>query len=152
MPTEPVTIRPATRADLPELGGLLAELFSLEPDFTIDAAAQRRGLALLLDEPRARLLAAECEGRVVGMCSGQLVISTSEGGPAILVEDVVVAKTCRGRGIGAALLAELRNWALARGAARLQLLADRTNTPALDFYRRLGWETTQLICLRKREA
>ena len=152
MPTESIVIRPAVKADLPELSGLLAELFSLEPDFTIDAAAQQRGLALLLDEPRARILAAEADGRVVGMCTGQLVISTSEGGPAILVEDVVVTRELQGRGIGARLLAELRGWALSRGASRLQLLADRTNTPALDFYRHLGWETTQLICLRKREA
>ena len=31
----------------------------------------------------------------------------------------------------------------------MQLLADRTNHPALDFYRRQGWQHTQLICLRK---
>jgi hypothetical protein len=32
--------------------------------------------------------------------------------------------------------------------SRLQLLADRSNVPALDFYRIMGWHMTELICLR----
>jgi len=33
--------------------------------------------------------------------------------------------------------------------SRLQLLADRNNIQATDFYQKLGWQATQLICLRK---
>ena len=145
-----MNIRPATSGDLEDLAGLLGELFSLEADFTPDRAKQVRGLELLLSREDARLLAAEAGGRIMGMCSGQMVISTAEGGPAVLVEDVVVARDWRGQGVGASLLEAVGHWALEQGATRMQLLADRNNTPALDFYGHLGWRTTRLVCLRHR--
>lgn len=150
MGAPPITIRPAESADLGAMCGLLKELFALEADFSFDPARQMRGLSLLLGRAGARLLAAEVEGRVVGMCSVQLLISTAEGGPAALVEDLVMEKQWRGRGIGRALLTAAAEWAGEHGAYRLQLLADQGNRPALDFYQRLGWKRTRLICLRHR--
>jgi GNAT superfamily N-acetyltransferase len=84
------------------------------------------------------------------MATGQLTISTAEGGPALMVEDVVVEKYWQGLGIGRRLLAELGDWATSQHAYRLQLLADRNNVAGLDFYRKLGWQSTELICLRQR--
>ena len=78
------------------LVALLRQLFAIEEDFRIDEERQRRGLAMLLDNPQALILVAEAAGRVIGMCSGQLLVSTAEGGPALLVEDVVVAEGFRG--------------------------------------------------------
>lgn len=145
-----VAIRPATRGDLPALVRLLAMLFSIEADFRPDAARQRRGLLCMLADPAGRVvLVAGRDGAVVGMVTGQLVVSTAEGGPAALVEDMVVAPEQRRQGIGAALLRALEAWALERGARRLQLLADRHNAPALRFYERAGWRGTQLVCLRR---
>lgn len=146
----PWSIRPATVSDLEHLTVMLAELFAIEADFQVDPARQRRGLELLLAEPRACVLVAESAGTVIGMASGQLTISTAEGGPALLVEDVVVAAAWRGRGIGRGLLGDLGEWARGHGAHRLQLLADRDNSTGLAFYRKLGWKTTRLICLRQR--
>ena len=128
--------------------GLLDLLFTMEADFCPDPARQRQGLALLLDDGRARVLVAERADGVVGMCTGQLVVSTAEGGPALLVEDVVVDPDHRGRGVGSALLAALTEWARGRGVRRLQLLADGNNGPALAFYDRLGWRATALVCRR----
>lgn len=127
---------------------LLKNLFALEKDFRFDGKRQAAGLELLVNDDRSLLLVAEQNGRVVGMCSGQTVISTAEGGPALLVEDVVVAPDSQGKGIGAGLLQSLQSWAKARGISRLQLLADQTNSAALGFYEHQGWQTTQLICLR----
>lgn len=143
-------IRAATTADLDALVELLVELFSIEADFSPDPARQRRGLALMLAEPeRRRVLVAECDGAVVGMVTGQLLVSTAEGGLSLLVEDMIVRRAERGRGLGRRLLAAMEEWALERGATRAQLLADAENTPALDFYGRVGWERTQLVCLRR---
>ncbi|MEW6501545.1 MAG: GNAT family N-acetyltransferase [Thermodesulfobacteriota bacterium] len=144
------TIRPATMADLDGLTALLQILFAIEADFACDEARQRRGLAMLLASDTACVLVAEAEGRVVGMVTGQLTISTAEGGFALLVEDVVVADGWRGQGIGRELLAALAGWAGTQGIGRLQLLADRNNGAALEFYRKLGWHSTELICQRKR--
>jgi len=142
-------VRKARQEDLEQLVGLLRLLFAIEEDFSFDAAKQQQGLALLLHNVRGCVLAAETAGRVIGMCTGQLVISTAEGGPAVLVEDVVVDPRHRGRGIGRALMNGLVDWAGEQGATRLQLLADKNNPPALAFYDRLGWRPTALICLRQ---
>lgn len=82
------------------------------------------------------------------MATAQLLISTAEGGPALTIEDVVVAPLHRRQGLARQLLAHLALWGESQGARRLQLLADRDNTLALLFYQRLGWRQTQLICLR----
>jgi len=142
------TIRAADNRDIDSMAGLLRQLFAIEADFVFEAERQRRGLSLLLADPHCCLLAAEEQGQVVGMASGQVVISTAEGGPALLVEDVVVSEGWRGQGIGRALIVAMESWARSHKIFRLQLLADRGNTQALGFYRRLGWQGTQLICLR----
>lgn len=143
-------VRPAVADDLPALVGLLQQLFSLEADFVPDAAKQRRGLELLLQRPQqAVVLVALRNGEVVGMCSAQLLVSTAQGGEVALVEDVVVDAGRRGDGTGTALLEALQRWAQGRGLSRLQLLADRGNTPALDFYYRRGWSPTQLSAWRR---
>ena len=141
-------MRAARQEELEPMVALLRLLFAIEADFRFDAARQRRGLGLLLQDDRARVLVARVNGRVVGMCTGQVVISTAEGGPALLVEDVVVAPDHRGRGIGRALLVALADWASSRGVRRLQLLAAGNNGPALAFYDRLGWRATALVCRR----
>ena len=141
-------VRAARPTDVARMVSLLDLLFAIEADFRPDPARQRQGLTLLLDDERARVLVAERADGVVGMCTGQLVVSTAEGGPALLVEDVVVDPDHRGRGVGRALLAALADWARGRGVRRLQLLADGNNGPALAFYERLGWRATALVCRR----
>jgi ribosomal protein S18 acetylase RimI-like enzyme len=37
-----------------------------------------------------------------------------------------------------------------RGVTRLQLLTERTNFQALAFYDKIGWESTKLICMRRK--
>lgn len=145
---ERCTVRAARPTDVERMVGLLDLLFTMEADFCPDPARQRQGLALLLNDERARVLVAERTDGVVGMCTGQLVVSTAEGGPALLVEDVVVDPDHRGLGIGRALLAALTDWARGRGVRRLQLLAAGNNGPALAFYDRLGWLATALVCRR----
>ncbi|MFW5501459.1 MULTISPECIES: GNAT family N-acetyltransferase [unclassified Maridesulfovibrio] len=151
MPTT-VHIRNANSADLDPMTDLLKSLFSVEKDFSADGNRQMKGLRMLLGNPRARILVAEEHGGVVGMCTGQIVISTAEGGPSILVEDVVVRSDRQGEGIGTMLMEAILEFAEENRATRLQLLADCDNTPALKFYEKIGWSNTSLICLRKTNA
>ncbi|MDH4320392.1 MAG: GNAT family N-acetyltransferase [Desulfobulbaceae bacterium] len=144
------TIRPATLADLDRLTALLELLFAIEKDFVFDPVRQRRGLAMLIANEWATVLVGVAAGRVVGMCTGQLTISTAEGGPSLLIEDVVVEPAHRGTGLGTSLLNAVAAWATEHGAERLQLLADRDNDAGLHFYQKRGWQRTAMICLRKR--
>jgi GNAT superfamily N-acetyltransferase len=141
-------IRCATPEDSDAMLVLLNQLFGVEQYFCFDAPTQHRGLAMLLASSLARVFVAEAEGVVRGMATGQLVVSTAQGGLSVLVEDVVVDEGWRRRGIGTLLLAELQRWASSQGAGRMQLLADRDNETGLMWYRRHGWQHTNLICLR----
>ena len=141
-------IRKARTEDITQLTDLLGQLFAIEKDFITDSMRQRRGLLLLLESERSEILIAEYRGRVVGMVVGQLMISTSEGAFSLLVEDLVVDRAYRGRGVGARLLESIGEWGYKRGADRMQLLADQHNGSALEFYGRQGWRRTGMICLR----
>ncbi len=147
-----VAIRTATREDIGAMCSLLAELFTLESDFVPDAEKQEKALHMLIADSTgmSHVLIAVTGGKVIGMGTVQLVTSTAEGGPAGLVEDVIVLSEYRRNGIGSRILSQLGQWCRTRGITRLQLLADADNLPALDFYRSQGWSFTNLICLRKR--
>lgn len=148
--TTQISIRQATSLDVAQMVLLLQQLFIIEQDFIPDPEKQRRGLELLLESPQAHLFLAEQAGRIVGMLTVQILISTAEGGPVGLVEDVVVHQAHRGQGVGVAMLEHLRQWSVYKGLSRLQLLADRNNVRALDFYQRNGWTLTGLLGLRQR--
>ncbi|HWQ71778.1 MAG TPA: GNAT family N-acetyltransferase [Desulfitobacteriaceae bacterium] len=131
---------------------LLKILFSIETDFTFDESVQRKGLEMMVAENTNRCVkVAEIKQQIVGMCTAQILVSTAEGGKVALIEDLVVEDAYRGHGLGKKLLSAIEDWAREQGAKRLQLLADRDNTPALNFYQKSNWQSTRLICLHKKE-
>jgi ribosomal protein S18 acetylase RimI-like enzyme len=142
-------IRTAGSGDLSTMTRLLQELFAIETEFAVDSEKQRCGLKMLLDSPSAEVWVAERHGRVVGMVTVQLVVSTAEGGLSGLLEDLVVSSAYRRRGLGKALLSAAVKWARDQGATRIQLLADGRNVPALIFYRKQDWKQTNMIALRR---
>jgi GNAT superfamily N-acetyltransferase len=149
---EAIRIERARESDIPALIELLSTLFAIEGDFASDRARQRRGLELLMTQPddRAVLLVARMnDDMVIAMASAQLVLSTAEGAPSAWIEDVVVQQGMRRRGTARLLIQELLGWAARHGATRAQLLADNANLPAHDFYRHLGWRSTQLSAWRR---
>ena len=147
--TEQILIRRAREEDLTGLVFLLEVLFSIEKDFNFNADKQKRGLRLLLRRPEAVVLVAERQGRIIGMCTAQLLISTAEGGLSALVEDVVILPAWQAQGTGRRLMETVEEWSALQGATRIQLLADRNNTRALGFYNQIGYHLTDLICLRR---
>jgi len=146
-----VLIRPAKTADIPRMCGLLSELFSIESDFSPDLQKQATGLSLLLNDKSdlSIVLVAEKDDEIIGMCSVQTLISTAEGGPVGLLEDLIVRKDSRGNGIGTRLLSEILGWCATKDISRLQLLRDLDNERALKFYECNGWADTRLVCMRK---
>lgn len=145
-----ISIRTANPEDVPQLVMLLKALFAIEADFDFNPDKQARGLQLLLNSNKACVLVAETseDKQLRGMCSLQTLISTAEGGPVGLLEDLIVDADFRHQGIATLLLAEACVWAKQQGLTRLQLLADKNNSPALEFYDRQRWQSTQLVCLK----
>jgi GNAT superfamily N-acetyltransferase len=148
---EPV-IRDGMVSDIQQMVDLLKELFMIEADFQFDESIQYSGLQMFLDGcgKHRCVRVAGIQDRLVGMCTAQTLISTAEGGIVALIEDLVVNLEYRGRGIGTKLLQSVETWAGIRGIRRIQLLADKNNQTGLNFYAHQKWQSTELICLRKR--
>ena len=102
--TEP-RIEPATIEDLPQLVELLVALFSEEADFNPDKAKQEQGLRMILEQPKlGRIFVLRTDHQVIGMVNLLFTISTAEGGPVVLMEDVIVHPQHRRQGYGGRLL------------------------------------------------
>ena len=146
---ETLQIRMATKADLAAIqrlflqgdsyhAGLLPDVFNVveraRPDDRIEA---------LITGSDSVVFLAVSENQVVGF----LVLK--EGGrpdyrmlrPKRLgiVEDIVVAETERGKGIGTRLLKEARSWSEARGLQGMQLHVWTANCGAVRLYEREGF-------------
>ena len=146
-----ITIRHAKFSDIDQMVQLLKALFSIEADFAFDEERQARGLQMMMDgcgKHRCVQVAVDAD-EVVGMCTAQTLISTAEGGIVALIEDMVVKKLWQGQKIGSRLLKAVEGWAEGRGISRIQLLADRNNNNAIDFYKEMDWQLTDLVCVRK---
>ncbi len=145
-------ITEARESDIPGMVSLLEQLFSLEEDFSFNAENHSRALQRLIERNSGEVLvlvARDGTGFIAGMLTVQTVVSTAIGALSGWVEDVVVDRSCRGRGVGVSLLKRAEDWAAGNGIGRLQLLADRDNTPALNFYASRGWEGSHMIHRKK---
>lgn len=143
----------AATEDLEAMADLLAELFTLESDFRPERAKQLRGLRLILDNPGlGRLFVVRAGDQIAGMANALLTVSTAEGCPVLLLEDVIVKAQFRGRRLGRRLVEHVLAWAATRGITRVTLLADRDNAPARAFYESLGFRTSAMCVLRRKLA
>lgn len=146
-----IEISQAEYRDLDQLADLLAELFTLENDFCPDREKQLQGLRLILDNPAlGRLFVLRDQDRVAGMANLLITVSTAEGCRVAVLEDVIIGNEYRGKGLGRRLVEHVLAWAKTDGMTRITLLADRDNKTALGFYRKLGFEYSQMVVLRRR--
>jgi ribosomal protein S18 acetylase RimI-like enzyme len=78
-------------------------------------------------------LVAEVDDQIVGAVLGGF------DGRRGMVYHLAVAPEARGRGLGAALMAELESRLKAKGCRKYYLLVTQDNLGVTDFYGRLGW-------------
>lgn len=140
----------ATDADIGPMSDLLHELFTLESDFRPQREKQLAALHWLLAHPtHGRLFVLRDADRVVGMANALISISTAEGGPVLMLEDVIVAASHRGAGLGRLLIEHVLRWAASEGMRRVTLLTDHDNSVALAFYEKLGFAPSAMVVRRK---
>ena len=85
-----------------------------------------------------RLLLALCGDRVVGMIAWTLTHELYSGDARVYISDVSVDRDARGRGVGAALMNEVKAWARANHAEKLGWEVWHKNSSAKAFYQRMG--------------
>jgi GNAT superfamily N-acetyltransferase len=144
-----VEIGPATETDAPALCALLETLFAAEAEFTPDAPAHARGIAMILADPSiGRFLVARRAGRVVGMVGLLFTVSTALGARVAMLEDMVVAPEARGQGLGTRLIEAAIAAARQDGCRRITLLTDGANEGGHRFYARNGFTRSEMVPFR----
>jgi len=139
----------ADTADMEAMADLLGELFTLESDFRPQRDKQLAALRWILDHPaHGRLFVLRDRDRIAGVANALISISTAEGGPVLILEDVIVTASHRGDGHGRRLVEHVIAWARNEGMSRVTLLADKGNASALAFYQRLGFQESAMVVRR----
>jgi ribosomal protein S18 acetylase RimI-like enzyme len=127
-----------------------------EPDENaVVALWQTCGLTRPWNDPRkdiARKLTVQRELFLVGECDGQVVATLMAGfeGHRGWVNYLAVSPELRGRGHAAALMKAVEARFIEMGCPKVNLQVRSTNTAALDFYRKLGYEPDAAVSLGKR--
>lgn len=127
-----IRIRPATKADIPALHRLVAELAEYvgeSENFTATIPQYEADF----DEGFYHALVAEDDGKVIGMALYYFVYSTWKG-RMIYLEDFVLDAAYRRRGIGKQLWDGLIERGRERGCQLLKWQVVDSNTEAMKFY------------------
>lgn len=130
----PVTFRPATPADIPQILQfikLLAEYEKLDNEVTATQALLEEWL---FEKKKAEVIFAEVNNEAIGFALFFYNFSTFLGRAGLYLEDLYVREPHRGKGYGKAILQELSRLAVARGCGRLEWQCLDWNKPSIDFY------------------
>jgi GNAT superfamily N-acetyltransferase len=132
----PITIRDARPDDADAIAHLLEQL-----GYPTDAAAvpsRLERLRIVGD----RLVVADLDGSVAGLAQLHVSPTIALERPAAKIDGLVVDESCRGQGVGRALVAEMEAEARARGCVLLYLTTAARREDAHEFYRGVGLEET----------
>jgi GNAT superfamily N-acetyltransferase len=104
----------------------------------VSGSAEALARHLFGERPAAEAIVAETGERLLGFALFFGTYSTFLTRPGVYLEDLFVLESERGKGIGRALLSEVRRIAEARGAGRLEWSVLDWNENAIRFYRAFG--------------
>jgi len=147
----PLTLRPASRVDVPECGRVCYDAF--------DSIAARHGfppeypsvkvattlVSELIEHPGFFALVAQCDGRVVG--SGFL----DERSAIVGVGHVTVAPDMQGLGVGRALMTALLQRCAQRRVPGVRLLEAAYKNRSMCLYAKLGFDVREPIAVMQGE-
>lgn len=141
----PVTIRNATREDVPLILGFIRALAEYERlSHHVVATEAVLEQSLFGEQPAAEALIAllpDAGGEALSPVGFALFFenfSTFAGRPGMYLEDLFVVPEARGKGVGKALFQRLAQIAVERNYCRLDWAVLDWNEPAIAFYRSLG--------------
>jgi GNAT superfamily N-acetyltransferase len=132
-------IRRASETDVPVILQLIRELAEYEklPHEVVATEASLKQ-TLFGAKPYAEALLAYADGEPVGLCLYFHNYSTFLSKPGLYIEDIFVRPAYRGQGVGKAFFRVVAGIAQERGCGRMEWWVLDWNTPAIDFYKKLG--------------
>jgi GNAT superfamily N-acetyltransferase len=135
------SIRWAEPKDIPHIWGLVLELAEYERlSGTVSGSADRLQESLFGAHPACRCRVTEEDGQIVGYALTFSTYSTFRTLPGIWLEDLYVTPSCRGRGLGKAMLQSVIEEGRREGVGRIEWSVLDWNESAIEFYRKMGAE------------
>jgi GNAT superfamily N-acetyltransferase len=136
---EHFVIRPATRADVPVVLGLIRELAEFEKlSHLLTTTEDTLAAELFGPGSPAEVLIGEAGGHPVAYSVTFHNFSTFLGRKGMYLEDLYVRQSERRKGYGRAMLLHIAKLAKERGCGRFEWTVLDWNTPAIRFYEGLG--------------
>jgi N-acetylglutamate synthase-like GNAT family acetyltransferase len=143
-------VRLATLDDIDVLNTLLEELFTQEVEFKVDVKKQTKALKKIIKSKSiGDIFVVEKKGKVVGMVNTLYTYSTVLGKKVALLEDMVVLKKYRQKGLGSKLLKKVLKNLDDKGVARVTLLSDFDNEKAHKFYKKQDFKKSSMVVFRR---
>ena len=134
-----MNIRPARKEEVGIVLQLIHDLAHYEKAPNEVEATEKELLAtIFIDNPKVFCDVVDVDGEIVGMAIWFLNYSTWQGKHGIYLEDLFIKPEYRGHGYGKALLKHLAKICDEKGYGRFQWWVLDWNSPAIEFYRRLG--------------
>jgi GNAT superfamily N-acetyltransferase len=130
-----ITIRPCTEADFPAIMGLINEfaVFQKTPDRVSNSADQMQA-----DKDLFQCLVAENDHKeIVGYAAFFFAYYTWSG-KNLYLDDLYVKESARGFAIGTKMLHQVINHARDTGCKKVRWQVSNWNTPAIQFYKKMG--------------
>ncbi len=136
-----VEIREATLADEAEILPMMRALAEQPPALPFDEQEIGDTLRLFLANPESgRFWLVRCEGRSVGYVVLTLGFSFEYRGRDAFIDELYINPEFRRRGLGRVAIQHAEERARELGVTAIHLEVDPDNDPALELYRRAGYE------------
>jgi len=135
-----ILIREAKGSDLLTIGKLTLELIEAMGNTEgIDIKLIAENCRNLLSEVNSHILVAEIEGVVAGFVNFTTRKTILHRGLSGLIDELIVAKSYRGKGIGKQLLSSAIEKSRQLGCCEVEVSTEKTNIKAREFYRQYGF-------------
>lgn len=135
-----ILIREAKESDLLTIGKLSLELIETMGDtegISINLIAEN--CQNFLSEANSHIIVAEIKGAVVGFVNFTTRKTILHRGLSGLIDELIVAGTYRGKGIGRQLLSSAIEKSRQLGCCEVEVSTEKANTKARELYRQCGF-------------
>jgi GNAT superfamily N-acetyltransferase len=131
--------RPASAGDVAAIVALMRGYYAQDGYTFVDAEARAAALMLIADPSLGRLWVARDGGTIVGYVAVALGFSFEYRGREAFVDELLIAESHRGRGLGREALEIAEAYCREAGVNALHLEVERHRSNALELYRRRGF-------------
>ena len=131
-------IRKIQKKDMSQLSYLYKQFW--DEDSNIEAMENE--LSLIEKEGNSIILVCEIDGTVIGSVMGVICRELyGDCKPFMVVEDMIVDKNCRHKGVGSALINELTKIGKEHKCTQMILVTEKNRHDACSFYEKNGFST-----------